>query len=234
MAGAAWRLRALAVLSGAALITILSLLLPPAYYRLADAYIAGSGGAAQGVTLAELSELPKEPKDDPEWALWRPFTLKLEELNQEQPLPQRLAAPEAAPAPAAGAEAAAAAAVRDTPAVRDRRRGGAWPAGVTAEAGEQAAAVISPDVFAELPAAFLPEFKAPCWRRNATGALACLPYFYTLGVFQCGVKDIFRRLLHHPDAVKTHNDSPHFWDEVRSRVHACARARMACVRARAA
>ena len=41
-----------------------------------------------------------------------------------------------------------------------RRRGGASPAGVSQGAFELAAHVLAPDIFADLPRSFLPEFKA--------------------------------------------------------------------------
>jgi hypothetical protein len=64
----------------------------------------------------------------------------------------------------------------------------------------EAARRISPDVFGQLPASFDAAYKSPCWR-DATGELRCLPAFMVLGVFQCGVKDIFGALIGLPPAI---------------------------------
>ena len=74
----------------------------------------------------------------------------------------------------------------------------------------EAARRISPDLFSQVPATFDPAFKSPCWRSD--DGLRCLPAFMLLGVFQCGVKDLFERLARHPDVAAV--EAPHWWDEV--------------------
>ena len=55
------------------------------------------------------------------------------------------------------------------------------------------------ELFGALPEAeFLAEYKNPCWRpANVTGgkSLLCLPFYYILGDFQCGVRDLAHRIL---------------------------------------
>jgi hypothetical protein len=80
-----------------------------------------------------------------------------------------------------------------------KKRGGAAPQGVTQGAFELAAHTLAPDVFSGLPRSFLPEYKTPCW--HVEGVLQCLPYYYLLGVFQCGVLDLHERMLQHPDVA---------------------------------
>jgi N-acetylgalactosamine 4-sulfate 6-O-sulfotransferase len=93
-----------------------------------------------------------------------------------------------------------------------RRRGGRTPHGIHEGAFELTAHVIAPDVFATLPRTFLPNFKTPCW--DVDGKLSCLPYYYLLGVFQCGVVDFHSRMSLHPLVARTH--MMHFWDEKRT------------------
>jgi hypothetical protein len=59
-------------------------------------------------------------------------------------------------------------------------------------------------MFGDLPDAFLAEYKNPCWHdANGTaagagaapGRLRCLPYYFILGDFHCGVRDLHARLL---------------------------------------
>lgn len=202
------RVRAcLLAVTAVALLAVLALLLPPLLFRLEDGLhshvqpattgarpLTGARPFSFGVAQRGAVELPDLPKaEDAEWLLWRPFTINAEEVK-----------------PGVGGGAAA-----KKPAA-DRRRGGAWPPGVTEEAGQRAAARISPDVFAALPERFSDGYKAPCWRNATSGGAApllCLPHFYILGVFQCGVKDLYERLLMHPDVATTLNGAPHYWDE---------------------
>jgi hypothetical protein len=59
-------------------------------------------------------------------------------------------------------------------------------------------------MFGDLPDAFLADYKNPCWHdANGTaagagaapGRLRCLPYYFILGDFHCGVRDLHARLL---------------------------------------
>jgi N-acetylgalactosamine 4-sulfate 6-O-sulfotransferase len=80
-------------------------------------------------------------------------------------------------------------------------------------ADRAAARRLAPDIFELLPedGEFLEGYRTPCWKRNAT--TLCLPAFYLLGVFQCGVRDLYERLAVHPQIVPSANAMPHFWDE---------------------
>ena len=101
-------------------------------------------------------------------------------------------------------------------------RDGAAPPGVSLEAALATAKRLQPELFDGLPAAFLPEYKAPCWWRNETGAqdtaldaftteLRCLPAYFILGDFNCGVRDLTDRLNRHPKVAGA--PAPHWWDE---------------------
>lgn len=57
-------------------------------------------------------------------------------------------------------------------------------------------------------------WRSPCWKRNDSTPLRCLPAYFLLGVFQCGVRDLHERLAVHSDIVPTSNSMPHFWDEL--------------------
>ncbi|XP_045184131.2 carbohydrate sulfotransferase 15-like isoform X1 [Mercenaria mercenaria] len=59
----------------------------------------------------------------------------------------------------------------------------------------------TPELTEKLP--FLSDYKSPCWREldeilKPDIRLNCLPYFYVVGVSQCGTKDLFERLTQHP------------------------------------
>jgi hypothetical protein len=50
---------------------------------------------------------------------------------------------------------------------------------------------------------FLPDYKSPCWKEldevlGPEVKINCLPYFYVVGISQCGTKDLFERLTQHP------------------------------------
>ena len=82
-------------------------------------------------------------------------------------------------------------------------------------ADDIAARRLAPDIFELLPedgARFMAG-RSPCWKRNDTTPLRCLPAYFLLGVFQCGVRDLHERLAVHPDIAPTANAMPHFWDE---------------------
>ena len=93
---------------------------------------------------------------------------------------------------------------------RAKPRDGAAPHGVSVQAALASAKKLQPELFAGLPEAFLPEYKAPCWWRNQTDSpetaldavsgteLRCLPYFYVLGDFNCGVRDLTDRVVRPP------------------------------------
>ena len=67
----------------------------------------------------------------------------------------------------------------------------------------------APELFGDLPETYLGEYKTPCWwatpNASAPGGgapaapaerrLRCLPYYYVLGDFNCGVRDLHSRLL---------------------------------------
>jgi hypothetical protein len=267
-----WRTRALAAALIAALCISLTMLMPVAYYKVADSWQGASPAALAALQAAASPQVADAPAEvaaarpaeasvllrdgpgpalglpDPEWAAWAPFTIAAAERagggggdgrarkagQVAKAVPQ---APQVAPQVPAVPQAAASTAVPAAVTVTAPQAGGGvrhragaavrLPPGVTEEELLRAAARISPDVFDDLPPAFLPDFKAPCWRREG-GELRCLPYVYVLGVFQCGVRDLFHRMLLHPEMTGTANAAPHFWDEihpwerVRRRRWACA------------
>lgn len=94
-------------------------------------------------------------------------------------------------------------------------RDGQPPPGVSAAAAAASVAKLEPELFASLPPAFLPELKTPCFHANGTGPLRCLPYYFILGDFQCGVRDLATRLARHPQVVRPGAETPHWWDERR-------------------
>ena len=82
----------------------------------------------------------------------------------------------------------------------------------------------SPDILAELPSHFLPEYKSFCWFRadhanSARGMqkkageseLLCLPRVYLAGIPKCGTTDLFTKLVWHPDIVEPKQKEPHYW-----------------------
>lgn len=78
--------------------------------------------------------------------------------------------------------------------------------------------LVSPltDVFNTIPSEYEPGFKNPCWLGNATDGTPrrhCIPFYYLLGNWQSGVRDLQLRLELHPDVVRASNAAPHFWDE---------------------
>ena len=192
------RLQLVLCVTGGALCALLWLVLPPVLYRLEDTL---SGGERNAPTASAKLTGPGPAAGAPDeaWRAWTPFTLPTTESGERV----RSAAAEAqlkdvAPAPASD---------------RAHERVAAAPPGVTVQEAEAAAARVSPDVFAALPSSFLSEYKAPCWHTEAK-QLRCLPYFFILGVFQCGVRDLYSRLVLHKDVATTANAAPHFWDEI--------------------
>jgi hypothetical protein len=55
--------------------------------------------------------------------------------------------------------------------------------------------------------------KNPCWLLE--GELKCIPYFFVLGSFQGGIKDLEVKMLKHPDIVQASPPEPHFWSELK-------------------
>ena len=98
-----------------------------------------------------------------------------------------------------------------------------------------AAAVIDPSLFnADSPLALVGDnteppwnstFKNPCWNDGAK--LRCVPYFYVLGAFQCGVRDLGRKMVRHPAIAQSANPEIHFWSELREAKQLTANARPA-------
>lgn len=56
---------------------------------------------------------------------------------------------------------------------------------------------ILPEAAKALPSEFLSAYKSPCWTDATYNATRCLPYFYILGVFQCGTRDLYARVSGH-------------------------------------
>lgn len=86
----------------------------------------------------------------------------------------------------------------------------------TASLSQNAARVIDPSLFngfGDEGIEFLEDMKNPCWSDG--GRLKCLPYFYILGPFQAGVRDMQAKMYRHPQIVRTANPEPHFWSENR-------------------
>lgn len=73
------------------------------------------------------------------------------------------------------------------------------------------------DILTMKPPPYLPDFKNPCWYEKTSGALLrkrCLPYFYLIGVDKCGTTDLFTRMLHHPQILRTNavnSKETHWW-----------------------
>ena len=86
----------------------------------------------------------------------------------------------------------------------------------SAALSQAAARIVDPSLFEELGSQgleFREDMKNPCW--SDAGTLKCLPYFYLLGPFQAGVRDIQAKMQRHPQIVRTANPEPHFWSENR-------------------
>lgn len=77
------------------------------------------------------------------------------------------------------------------------------------------AKLLDPELFEGLPETFDPAYKNPCWE-DAKGSRHCLPYFYFLGSFQSGSRDVQEKVLRHPQVAKPTNAQPHFWAEKQS------------------
>lgn len=69
----------------------------------------------------------------------------------------------------------------------------------------------APDVFAELPLPLQPSLASPCWRRNETSRLRCLPAFFVAGALQSGTADLWRRLKAHSLIPSRHDALSHWW-----------------------
>lgn len=54
-------------------------------------------------------------------------------------------------------------------------------------------------------------YRTPCWQDQSTRRLHCLPAFYVIGGFQCGVHDLGRRLSAHPNAALPANVQSAWW-----------------------
>ncbi|XP_071854137.1 carbohydrate sulfotransferase 15-like isoform X2 [Apostichopus japonicus] len=61
--------------------------------------------------------------------------------------------------------------------------------------------VMGNKIFEELPITFLPEYKNPCYLRDNSTDLICLPYALLLGLPKCGTTDLYRKMLSHPDII---------------------------------
>mmetsp|Transcript_12594 Transcript_12594/g.39731 ORF Transcript_12594/g.39731 Transcript_12594/m.39731 type:complete len:529 (+) Transcript_12594:1190-2776(+) len=70
----------------------------------------------------------------------------------------------------------------------------------------------SPGLLKNAPERFLEGYKNPCWEEG--GRVRCLPLVYFAGVFQGGTRDLFSRMMKHPDVIKPGNPSFHFWIEM--------------------
>ena len=193
------RLQLVLCATGGALCALLWLVLPPVLYRLEDTLSGSKSNAPLATGLTGPGPALGAP--DEAWRAWTPFTLPNTKSGERVPSTAAEAQlMDVAPAPAPE---------------QARERVAAAPPGFTVQDAEAAAARVSPDVFVALPSSFLSEYKAPCWRTDSQ-QLRCLPYFFILGVFQCGVRDLYSRLLFHKDVAATANSAPHFWDEVHS------------------
>jgi hypothetical protein len=60
---------------------------------------------------------------------------------------------------------------------------------------------------------YLQDMKNPCWRSE--NDIVCLPYFYVLGSFQSGIRDMQVKMHRHPQIARTATAEPHFWSENR-------------------
>ncbi|XP_067654069.1 carbohydrate sulfotransferase 15-like [Haliotis asinina] len=49
---------------------------------------------------------------------------------------------------------------------------------------------------------FLSNYKNPCWRRENSSQLLCLPYFYVVGFPKCGSTFTFSTIVGHPEVAK--------------------------------
>ena len=191
------RLQLVLLLSGGAVGSLLWLLLPPVLFRLEDTLSSGGDDDAPPPYTAHTGPGPANGAPDAAWRFWAPFTVPLGASGSGSAVAAQVDRAVAAPVPVA---------------VHARSRVGAAPPGFTVQEAELAAAGVSPDVFAALPPTFLNDYKAPCWR--TASKLQCLPFFYILGVFQCGVRDLMARVLLHKDVASTRNSAPHWWDEL--------------------
>ncbi|KAK3268393.1 hypothetical protein CYMTET_23104 [Cymbomonas tetramitiformis] len=72
---------------------------------------------------------------------------------------------------------------------------------------------ILPEAARDIPEEFTSEFKNPCWKADTR--THCLPYFFILGVFQCGVKDLYSRIAQHPAVVTGNTITSNFFFEKR-------------------
>jgi hypothetical protein len=83
---------------------------------------------------------------------------------------------------------------------------------------------VAPDIAGQLPAAFLPTFKSPCWRVAAgddgddgssamhpAGRLRCVPYFYVVGGSDCGAERLYALLSAHEAVQPAGTLADAFW-----------------------
>lgn len=69
---------------------------------------------------------------------------------------------------------------------------------------------MSPEVHDALPLQLSSDFASPCWRRNASTGLQCLPAFFLAGAMQSGVPDLWQR-LHQHELVPAHHNAMSYW-----------------------
>ena len=62
-----------------------------------------------------------------------------------------------------------------------------------------------------LPSDFLPGFKNPCWYRESSSDLVCLPYFFVLGFPKCGTTTLWNLMKTHQDFASPSLKEPTFW-----------------------
>ncbi|XP_046554771.1 carbohydrate sulfotransferase 15-like [Haliotis rubra] len=58
------------------------------------------------------------------------------------------------------------------------------------------------DLFRLKTSEFLSNYKNPCWRKENTRQVLCLPYFYVVGFPKCGSTFTFSTIVGHPEVAK--------------------------------
>jgi len=71
--------------------------------------------------------------------------------------------------------------------------------------------MVAPDVHRELPLPLEPGLASPCWRRNDTAPLQCLPVFFIAGAMLSGVGDLWARVRKHALVPMHHDALSHWW-----------------------
>ena len=59
----------------------------------------------------------------------------------------------------------------------------------------------------------LPGYKNPCWGNGTT--ISCLPYFFIGGFPKSGTTELFSKVTHHPQVLRSRRKEPHFWTRSR-------------------